>query len=335
MRWSYLWFFVVALQLGYVTSFQQRGFTNSVAFSRTDDANNRVTTLRPSTCLWEAKNKVDRKTAWNAKYQELVEFKKKHGHLKVKHADNKSLYIWMKFQRSKRDGKLKPLTDDQIRLLDEIDFQWDMKRNTAWNERYQELIEFKKKHGHFNAEYNSSLYLWQQVQRRKRKGQQKYTPLTDDQIRLLDEIDFPWVAGKVRTTWDANYKKLADFYEEHGHSTVKKAHPLYTWTLRQRQKKAGSYSLTPLTNEQIQLLDDLDFAWDALRGPNGTGWKKNYQELADFYKEHGHLNVDRKRTLYHWMNNQRRSLAGTSGRRKLTDEEIRLLDEIGFISKGK
>eukprot|EP00526_Cylindrotheca_closterium_P012384 CAMPEP_0113654284 /NCGR_PEP_ID=MMETSP0017_2-20120614/29074_1 /TAXON_ID=2856 /ORGANISM="Cylindrotheca closterium" /LENGTH=475 /DNA_ID=CAMNT_0000567421 /DNA_START=83 /DNA_END=1510 /DNA_ORIENTATION=- /assembly_acc=CAM_ASM_000147 len=273
---------------------------------------------------WGIGTGTDRQTAWNAKYQELVEFKKKHGHLRAE--CRSSLYDWQEVQRRKRSGtkRYSPLTDDQVRLLDEIDFPWDARRQTLWNDKYQELVEFKKKHGHLRAEYRSSLYVWQEVQRRKRSGTGGCIPHTDEQIRLLDDIDFQW---DMLDQWNDKYQELVEFKKKHGHLRVGRKSSIYDWQEVQRRKRNGMDGYSPLTDDQVRLLDEIDFPWDARRQ---TLWNDKYQELVEFKKKHGHLRAEYRSSLYVWQEVQRRKRSGTGGYIPLTDEQIRLLDDIDF-----
>jgi hypothetical protein len=45
-----------------------------------------------------------------------------------------------------------------------------------------------------------------------------------------------------------------------------------------------------LSNERIRLLNDLDFFWD----PYEDLWTKRYEELVEYYKEHGDSMVSEK-----------------------------------------
>ena len=54
-------------------------------------------------------------------------------------------------------GKKTPMTDEKVRHLADIDFQWSVKKEREeafWNERYEELVIFKKKHGHCKVPYS-------------------------------------------------------------------------------------------------------------------------------------------------------------------------------------
>ncbi|CAJ1945877.1 unnamed protein product [Cylindrotheca closterium] len=243
-------------------------------------------------------------------------------------------------QRNKRetDGIHATLSEEQIRLLDKIDFPWTPRRHrlqTAWNAKYQELTDFYEEHGHVRMKRGTSLYWWTVVQRRKRAGIQQYVPLTMEQIRLLDKINFTWnpkedKQERLRAMWQAKYRHLAEFYNKHGHLKVKYGSGLYTWMANQRQRRVGKGNLATLTDEQVRLLDEVGFSWAPTGGPHETAWHTKYRELANFYKQHGHTNVTAPGSLYTWTVNQRRRQIGKGDCVPLNDEQIRLLDDIGF-----
>ena len=93
-------------------------------------------------------------------------------------------------------GKKTSLTDERIRHLADIDFQWNGKANNVqkdrgevfWNERYEELVIFKKEHGNCKVPQRSSgkLGRWvdNQRQRRATTTKEKFDKLKD--IGLYD-----------------------------------------------------------------------------------------------------------------------------------------------------
>ncbi|KAL3929638.1 MAG: hypothetical protein SGBAC_012125 [Bacillariaceae sp.] len=129
-----------------------------------------------------------------AKYNELVDFCNQHGHLKVE--NHESLYGWIKFQRKRRAGEKScaALSLEQIRLLDEIEFEWKAERyDERWNDKYNDLAKFRQKYGHCLPDANlAGLYIWSDMQRSKRKK----ALLSKEQINLLDGIDFSWEEEK-------------------------------------------------------------------------------------------------------------------------------------------
>lgn len=154
---------------------------------------------------------------WLKNYGLLNEFKEKHGHIKVpaKGGEYDKLFSWMKTQitqyRNAKEGKLPALSEERIKLLDEIGMQWGEKRKTTpWDERYEALIQYRKRFGHVNVPWqwkeNVALAQWVNSQRKKYKDLMdgKRNNLTDEQINRLNLIGFKWNSGgKGRYTVDS------------------------------------------------------------------------------------------------------------------------------------
>jgi len=154
---------------------------------------------------------------WLKNYALLKEFKEKHGHIKVpaKGGEYDKLFSWMKTQitqfRNAKEGKLPALSEERIKLLDEIGMHWGEKRKTTpWDERYEALIQYRKRFGHVNVPWqwkeNVALAQWVNSQRKKYKDLMdgKRNNLTDEQINRLNLIGFKWNSGgKGRYTVDS------------------------------------------------------------------------------------------------------------------------------------
>jgi len=138
--------------------------------------------------------------------------------------------------------------------------KWDAR----WNDRLEELKEFKRKHGHCNVVPShtewKALGKWVYSQRHRRKEGQ----LSDEQVKLLDDIDFQWnlrprkekvwqenyfefqcqpeiTKTAVGISWDDRYKELEEFKKEQGHCNVsrykKPWEKLGRWVYDQKRKK--------------------------------------------------------------------------------------------------
>lgn len=83
-------------------------------------------------------------------------------------------------------------------------------------ERFQELVEFKRLHGHCNVtqhdKFSRSLGNWvsKQRQRKKRGYKTKYSKLSQEQVDLLDKIGFEW----DRSNWAQKNQKEKNGKEE-------------------------------------------------------------------------------------------------------------------------
>mmetsp|Transcript_2145 Transcript_2145/g.6204 ORF Transcript_2145/g.6204 Transcript_2145/m.6204 type:complete len:528 (-) Transcript_2145:1233-2816(-) len=142
---------------------------------------------------------------WRRHFDALVEFKRVHGHLDIPrpYPPHPRLADWLKKQKSyynvKQDGKPHQLSDGREKLLSDLGVEWPPKRvTTSWETRYQELLNYRRQCGHVNVPWrwktNRPLAAWVNAQRKKymdiRKGRK--SNLTQDNIRLLDEIGFRW-----------------------------------------------------------------------------------------------------------------------------------------------
>jgi hypothetical protein len=267
--------------------------------------------------------------AWKTQFDELVAYKKAHGDCDVpaKWEENERLANWVSMQRQakKRDA----LPEARVKLLDEIGFNWraDFDRQ-PWDVRYGELLRFKEAHSHCNVPVrnpdNPALGAWVVSQRSNRKRGK----LTAEQEKLLNDADFIWQAGNAQKSWETRYAELLQFKEAYGHCNVSARNPvnpsLGTWVAGLRiNKKRGK-----LTIEQERMLSEIGFVWQA--GIAQKSWESRYAELLQFKEAHGHCDVSvrdpENPSLGFWVFNQRTNRK--SG--KLTIEQVRLLDEVGF-----
>jgi hypothetical protein len=142
---------------------------------------------------------------------ELKTYKEKHGHLKVRHEKDASLYDFCaNVRRSRRaiitgKGKIyNRLDDGRIAALDAVGFEWEMgagatrTKDDSFIFRVEELKAHKEKHGHLNIrkKENRSLYDFCRHMREARRaiisGKGSHRKLTEDRIAALDAIGFNW-----------------------------------------------------------------------------------------------------------------------------------------------
>eukprot|EP00814_Leptocylindrus_danicus_P013764 CAMPEP_0116031114 /NCGR_PEP_ID=MMETSP0321-20121206/17297_1 /TAXON_ID=163516 /ORGANISM="Leptocylindrus danicus var. danicus, Strain B650" /LENGTH=386 /DNA_ID=CAMNT_0003506129 /DNA_START=72 /DNA_END=1232 /DNA_ORIENTATION=- len=165
-----------------------------------------------------AHNKA-KKTPWDVRYIELIEYKKQFGHCLVpaRFKDNPPLGRWVSLQRVRhkawKDGvyltssRSPAMTADQVALLESIGFAWTPVKN-EWELRYQELVEYKKQYGNclVPARYkeNQSLGQWVASQRMrykaKKDGMKTFrggtAAITEIQTAKLNKLDFVWEVRK-------------------------------------------------------------------------------------------------------------------------------------------
>ena len=146
-------------------------------------------------------NRSSQRELWIQRYQEMVEFRDKYGHCLVplNWPENQSLSHWVKRQRYqysvKMEGKHSTLSDERERALEQLGFIWDS-HAAAWEERWNELRQFKESNGHCNvpANYpeNPQLSIWVKCQRRQFKllSSGKKSNISPSRISRLLQLGF-------------------------------------------------------------------------------------------------------------------------------------------------
>eukprot|EP00581_Thalassiosira_minuscula_P007000 CAMPEP_0183706548 /NCGR_PEP_ID=MMETSP0737-20130205/3328_1 /TAXON_ID=385413 /ORGANISM="Thalassiosira miniscula, Strain CCMP1093" /LENGTH=498 /DNA_ID=CAMNT_0025933963 /DNA_START=170 /DNA_END=1666 /DNA_ORIENTATION=+ len=143
-------------------------------------------------------------TFWQKNFDSLLKYKNEHGDVRVPrlYTKNPKLGEWVTDQRrqwkSKMEGKPSLMTEERKAKLDEIGFVWKVRDRADWNDRYEQLLEFKKENGHCivpqHYTRNRALGKWVAKQREQyrfyREG--KHSFLTEERIDLLKSVGFVW-----------------------------------------------------------------------------------------------------------------------------------------------
>ncbi|EED90083.1 hypothetical protein THAPSDRAFT_263700, partial [Thalassiosira pseudonana CCMP1335] len=220
----------------------------------------------------------------------------------------------------------------------------------AFTQKLLELQQFKQQTGHTlvpkRYEENPSLGNWVNKQR---QNYRKYVQgmkgsMNENRVNALKQIGFIFDAsttppkyGHNTRAWQTMYNKLSTFHQTHGHCRVPSSSTLGQWAVRQRflyrQSPAGK-AKSSLTQERIDLLNSLDFAWTTR---SEELWQQRIQELQQFKLQHGHCLVPRKYdpnpSLSAWVATQRknynRRMKGQTT--PLTVGRMRELEKMGFV----
>jgi hypothetical protein len=182
---------------------------------------------------------------WYSMYSQLLEFKQKHGHVKVpqQYYENKKLGRWVTTNRgSYREYKqtngqkgdperMKHL--ESIGLVDDITIGYAkgcVKQN--WYGMYNQLLEFKQKHGHLtvpqrykeNKKLGRWVNTWRSAYREyKRTDGQKGDPVLMENLEsigLFDDITTWYAKEGIIENWYDMYNQLFEFKQKHGHVKV-------------------------------------------------------------------------------------------------------------------
>lgn len=276
-------------------------------------------------------NVIDAK--WLKMYDCLKSFHLEYGNSDVPNRWQKNLKLaaWVSSQRERRKKDF--ISDEQIQKLDELGFTWQHRERGTWEDRYHELIEFKKKHGHCDVpvEYKDVPKLSAFVN--TMRTQKNAGILSDARIDQLERIGFKWSSKEESNTskWEDRYVQLLYFKDEYGNCNVPYNYSsipqLFNWVNQQRVlSKKGI-----LLEKRKNLLNDIGFDWtvaDLRKQKLDEQWSQLYRQLIDFKLRHGHCkvpyNYPENPQLGKWVGRQRYQ------RNKLSQERFRLLEEIGF-----
>ena len=176
------------------------------------------------------------------------------------------------YRKNTEENTTCTLTAEHIRALNGIGFDW----GTSWNERFEQLREFKAQFGHYNVPQkysaNPKLGNWVANQRinYRKNTEGKLSPMAAEHIRALDGIGagVDWKTsqrGKESNNWNERFEQLREFKAQFGHCTVPTRYPanpkLGRWVMTQRgtyrKNKEGRPS--PMTAERIQALNAIGF----------------------------------------------------------------------------
>ena len=261
---------------------------------------------------------------WEEMFTALKEYKERFGHCNIPSiwAENKQLAEWIKAQR--KNYRRATLSDDKIKRLEDIGFVWDFPES-SWEMKFDALKEYKKNHGNCNVPQgwaeNKQLGRW--VGRQREAYQDK--KLSNDRVRRLKDIGFVW--EPYESDWEEMFEVLKEYKENHGDCNVSRRwsenNQLGSWVHSQR----NNYRRAILSDDKIKRLEDEGFAWNAIK----SKWEEMFDALREYKKNHGDCKVPQRwaenKRLANWVSTQRVNYRD----KKLSDDQIKLLEDIGFV----
>jgi len=296
---------------------------------------------------WTAEQQRQR-VSFEDRIQQLKDFKAKHGNLHVTASLDKSLASFCSNTRSSRNNPDKStilVTEERIKALDDIGFEWtaeqQQRQRVSFDNRIQQLKEFKETHGHLHvtASLDKSLATFCTNMRSARTNPGKVRLLvTDDRIKALDDIGFEWTVEKQRNrvSFEDRILQLKDFKEEHGHlrvtASLDKSLASFCTNIRSSRNNPGKSTIV-VTDERIKALDNIDFEWSPEQKKPRISFEERIEQLKEFKGKNGHLRVTASldRSLASFCTNIRSSRNNPDRSTILvTDERIKALDDLGF-----
>ena len=234
---------------------------------------------------------------WMFRYEQLVAYKEKHGHIDIPYDEKSYMREW----RHRQIIRKRALSQEQIELLDKLGMDWQLrltpnrsKPGGHWYKRFEEYERYVKageveqiRKSSPKGSPEKSLYYWKVKQRSR---YQIGYPFTEDQIQKLKENgvldgleehdtreDFVYTElhkpvradGRLNQgyienekRWEAKINELKLFKAKFGHCYVRQYEEGYSklgrWVVKQRGKKKKN-KLDPKREEQ---LNEIGFIWD-------------------------------------------------------------------------
>ena len=278
---------------------------------------------------WDKKSEL----GWNAYYSLLKKYYDKNKNIEVPVGyvvNGLNLDAWL--NRQKNFYKEKTLSDEKIKLLNDIGIVWS-KREKNWKKNYELLKKYYDEHGDINipVDYEVDDVNLRDWLDRQREAYRKNN-LNKEWINLLNKLGMIW---NIREdNWDENYSLLEEYYKEYGNVDVPSDYTindvnLGRWVRSQRSAYSGK-SKGKINDDQIQILNDIEMIWDL----NETKWQKNYELLKNYYKEFKSLDVPQSYavddiSLGIWLRGQRQAYKGKS-KIRISKEHIKLLNDINI-----
>eukprot|EP00978_Attheya_sp_CCMP212_P015994 scaffold41572_cov51-Attheya_sp.AAC.2 len=208
---------------------------------------------------------------WDQLFQVLMDFKKINGHANV-HQRSGPLGKWVSDQRTQyrllKEGKDTTLTIVRREKLESIGFVFRPPNNgLTWDQRFQELVDFKKINGHTIVPIGSGpLGKWVSDQRTQYRllKEGKDTTSTIARREKLESIGFVFRCPPNGPPWDQRFQELVDFKKINGHTNVPtRSGPLGNWVSYQRRHyrrlKEGTHSSR--MNDKHEKLESIGFCF--------------------------------------------------------------------------
>ena len=224
---------------------------------------------------------------------------------------------------------------DCLRLFNDL----EKTLSATWDYMYDEAKQYFIEHGSLIIPRNTNTMLssWLSTQR---KNHEKGL-LTDSQIALLDEIGMRW-ESLDDISWNKNFGAYRQYVEDGNplkvpSDLVYNGVELGKWLTRIRRYHTSGIRSDYFTTEREKELEKLGIIWDNV----DYLWERNYQAAADYYAQHGDLNVphcwiQNGVKLYNWLADLRKLYKDANGRRgTLSEEQIARLNAIGMRWQSK
>jgi len=293
---------------------------------------------------WESVRDI----AWEKNYEAAKKYYLEHGNLLVSANDVKiggiKLGRWIAQLRAYRKNGIQSayLTPERIHALDEIGMVWDV-ADYVWERNYAAAKKYYQKNGNLDVPKGyvdgsgTRLGLWISQIRAARERTNLKPPLSEEQIRQLDELDMNWTVRR-KATWEISFAAALRYREKHGNLQIpatfvdENGIALGRWLRRQQTVQ--------LPAERKARLQSIGMNFE-----NEDPWEQKYRLVKKYYEEHGHVRMPNNYVadgvwLRRWLSEQIARLNGKpTGRNKtvkaLSQQQVTMLAAVGVHPQEK
>lgn len=276
--------------------------------------------------------KTQSTSPWYKAFLEAKNYFEKNGNLVVPNghttSSGLSLASWIKNQRQRRNGNTKPLSLEQISLLDSIGMVWNP-YESSWEKGYSYAKMYYEEFYNLSVPQSCvykgfALGKWINGQRVNRKNYYKTKP---ERISKLEQIGMIWDAKE--SSWETGFMHAKEYFNNKGNLLVpsdyrtKDGFCLGAWIQSQRKLKIirRLYDVQP----KIDKLDTIGMVWVAA----DKHWTECFNIAKSYFEKYGNLLVPqnfvyKEFRLGHWINRLRTS-------KTLNNEKRKQLESIGMV----
>jgi hypothetical protein len=238
---------------------------------------------------------------WLDDYKLSLEYKEEFGHLRFPKTEEsrfylpkyKYLYDWAEEQAQLiNDGNLSEWKNNLL-LAAGFDF---IRLEKNWNENIRLLLDFITIYGHSNvSRYDEEFGHIANYFHNLRPFKEK---LSQYKVKQLDDLGFDWSNNIY--LWDMMYKKLKNFYKEHGyHFVIKYYNDPYKEKYLKRVNKwcaiqRYNFIRGMLPLDKIKLLDKMEFDFQSKKPDFLNEWEMNLYKLQKYQIEYGNFYIQKK-----------------------------------------
>jgi hypothetical protein len=302
---------------------------------------------------------------WQSCFDRLLKFYQKFGYADVPYTYNDGedphLGSWMRSQRTKY--KTKTLIKERVQKLESLGVTWrftaeqfsNLQRDEeTWLRALERFKAYQECYGRRNVPRNFTdgeephLGAWVETQRKEFQQKQRSngtaTILTQEREDLLTSAGFIWELRRqprYDSEWMTQFERLKAYKDKYNSTMAKPRStgidcviaPTCLWAKQQRSQYNKFLANEPsaMTQEKVDILNSIDFAWRLENKTSHERWLHSYFKLYWHHFEYNNTNVTLSSgynsAFVNWVFKQKKLYQAG----KLDQGKIDLMNELNFV----